>query len=117
MDTLPYAYFEDYILISRKNDLFGNAIINSSETLKTIDFNKQEMNISIFQDSLPSVGNIDDLFFYLKFSDRMEYLDCTHPGGGDSYYLDLEFRINRIEEDSILLSDFQWQETLNKGGF
>ncbi len=117
LKVLPNTYFDDYILIRRKKDLFGNPITNSSEKLKMIDLNKQEMNLLIFQDSLPPVGNKEDLYFYMKFPDRIKYVNCTHPGSSDSYYLYLEFRINRIKKDSILLSGFKWQEMLNKGGF
>lgn len=117
LDTLPNEYFEDFILIKRKNDLFGNPIQNSAEVLKGITVDKSKIEIVILQDSLPQIGAQNDLSLYLKFSDRMEYIDCIHPGSGDSYFLDLEMKMNRIFQDSIRLSEFTWKETLNKGGF
>jgi hypothetical protein len=117
LDTLPDEYFEDFILIKRDSDLFGNSIENSEKTIKEIAVNKSQIEIIILRDALPQIGEQEVLNFYLKFSDRKEYIDCFHLGSTDIYFLDLEINIRRVFMDSIYLSEFKWKETLNKGGF
>ncbi len=117
LDILPEDYFQDFVLLKRKIDLFGNTIENSWEAIKDIKVDKSKIEIVILQDSLPPIGKQNKLYFHLKFPDRINYIDCSHPGSSDRYLLDLAMNLKRVLSDSIYLSEFDWEENLIKGGF
>ncbi len=117
LGILPNEYFENFVLIKRETDLFGNTIQNSWEAIKDIKVDKSKIEMVILQDSLPPIGEQNKLYFHLKFPDRINYIDCSHPGSSDIYLLDLAMNLKRELSDSIYLSKFAWEEKLIKGGF
>ncbi len=116
LDKLPEKYFKDFYLKKGKTYPFKDGE-NSYKSLKEIKVNKSRIEIIILNNSLPDLGKEKKYYFYLKFGDRVNYIDCTHPGGPDTYYLKLEMKLKRVGVKSIELSDFKWKEKLKTGAY
>ncbi len=117
LDKLPEKYFKDFYLKTGNTYPFEDDIENSHKSLKEVKVDKTKIDITILKDFLPDLEQEKSFCFILKFGDRKDYIDCSHPGGPDSYYLKLEMKLKRTDVKSIELSDFKWKEKFKAGAY
>ncbi|MBN2662171.1 MAG: hypothetical protein JXR68_00860 [Bacteroidales bacterium] len=117
LDALPLNYFTDFNLILSDNNPQGYWWHNAAPAIDTIFVNNEKIQFTILNDSLPIIGTSLKYDFHLVFPDRRNYISCEHLGSSDCYYLDFSFVLKKVDTLNYQISDFYWDETLNKGGF
>ena len=112
-EALPVSYFQDVHLITGAIDLYGNAWQNDFELVREINaVDSQRIDI-VFEDAVRS--RLDSAIeLHLQFRDRSEYIDCSHPGAPDGYYLDLELLLEDAG-GALRIAAFDWDELFVPG--
>jgi hypothetical protein len=101
---LPLTYFTQSASLTRKG------------TYDTITFpDLSTMCVYMRSGSVPG----PDTAFTLQttFGDRMNYINCTHGGGLDSYELGLQFNLKKTDSVSYDLSGLSWKEHFHPGPY
>lgn len=114
---LPEAYFNDAFLNKVERDRFGEARLNSGDKVQNFIMDQTSLSISLNQEEAPRLGKSETYYFYFTLFDRINYIDCTHPGSADTYFLNLELEMQRINADSLAVIQFTWEEDYSAGGF
>lgn len=105
LDDLPADYFTDVGPL----DEHTNVITNSVTVTKT------NLELTLTDSIVPTVNENVDLIFNFVFGDRRNYIDCQHSGSSDSYFLELVFNLEQVEEGVFEVSDFNWNEIFAAG--
>jgi hypothetical protein len=79
---LPEAYFEEVVLADETNTDVSVLIDNITYS------NIQEITV-VFADLTAYLENENGLNFSLAFPDRRHFIDCSYPGTGDQYLLNV----------------------------
>lgn len=116
LDTLPNEYFEDYTLWSGAQDAFGNPLVNSADEIIGINVSKTKINVTFDEHTFPTLGQNKAYGIVLQFPDRQAYIDCSHPGAGDTYLLNLTWTIQNTD-NNFEIKGFSWEETFLAGPF
>ena len=112
--ALPDGYFKAVVVDQGREDRFGNPWDNDFKHLFGVEMSASGATLNIKRDSIKEGSNQGS--FHFKLPDRRSFIDCGHPGGADSYLLDLGFTIlNTVNAYSA--KDLNWKEELRKGPF
>lgn len=117
LDTLPSAYYQAANLEQRQKDPFGNDVLNTWEALDRYDFSAQEFLLYFKASALPISGSSQHYAFYFGFPDRMDYINCFHPGRSDAYRLELSFDLARDANGTLRANALKWKEFFDVGGY
>ncbi|MEO1518267.1 MAG: hypothetical protein AAFV95_24820 [Bacteroidota bacterium] len=117
LDVLPNGYFADAALIRAAKDRFGNDWVNDHEDLVRWQADSTSFLLVLKASALPVLNADETYSFHHRFPDRADHIDCTHPGSGDAYYLDLSFSLRQVAADEFEFSQLRWQESFQAGGF
>lgn len=112
--TLPDGYFRAVVTDQGKEDRFGKPWDNDFEALASVQMTATGAVLQIKEAALTEGIQKTGLHFILP--DRRNFISCDHPGGNDSYLLDIEFTIEKTQ-NTCTLKDFNWEEHLKKGPF
>lgn len=85
------------------NDYFAQVELSAETSAEVVPLIEsvtysEPRNITVsFNDIAPYLAEQDTLTFTLEFPDRIRYIDCTHPGMGDNYLLEVTLNFSRGE--------------------
>jgi len=116
-DKLPISYFDEVYIIKSENDPAGNAWQNSFEAFDSVKFSKTQAFLYLKNQFIQDNFNKLNFSLHLNFPDRVNFIECNHPGSTDVYTLDISFDITNNDNVNYDIENFSWQETLNKGGY
>ncbi len=116
-DVLPPEYFQEaHLMTSDRGYSFDNLDWqNDYNMVEKFSTDTNGLNLVLIRASLEEAKKSYELHF--RFPDRKDFIDCKHPGSKDTYYLDISFYIEKSADTNFTLSDFEWKETLIKGGY
>ena len=121
---LPINYFTDNQINSAVNDPYGKSWQNNFADIDSVvfatspkdPFHITNLVVYLKRNNFSTVSN-KNLGFHFRFPDRIKYMACKHPGGPDSYDLDLSFIISTFPNDSIQTSSFEWNQKFHAGPY
>lgn len=114
LEDLSEEYFQDADLNSNVKDRFGEEWDNDAELVESFSFSQDMFQLFFTQEDLSALGLIS---LHFRLGDRQDYIDCQHGGSGDTYYLNMEFSVEEVEEGQLKVTDFAWSEEFKAGGF
>ncbi len=112
--NLPVSYFEQIAIGKRDIDYQGNSWQNDHNLLHNITVTDSSIMLML-NDLSTQTPAPTKWHFNLELPDRRNYMDCTHIGNDDNYFIDMYFDAT-INGQQVALSDFSWKEFFNKGG-
>lgn len=111
---LTAEYYRAANISRAKIDPYGNPWENDYVLLQGFSADTFALTLYLIADSIPEGQRA--AAFHLIFPDRSAYINCSHPGGPDKYYLDVQCTLNRTK-NTCTVKDFIWKETRSKGPF
>jgi hypothetical protein len=111
---MPVEYYRAASISQARVDLYGTPWENDYSLLQGFSADTLTLILHLIADALPEGQRA--AAFHLIFPDRSAYISCSHPGGPDKYYLDLQCTLTRTKE-ICAVQNFTWKETRSKGPF
>lgn len=111
---LTREYYHAANISQAKIDPYGNPWRNDYALLRGFSADSFALTLYLIADSIPEGQR--SVAFHLIFPDRSSYINCSHPGGPDKYYLDMQCTLSRTK-DACAVKAFTWKETRSKGPF
>lgn len=112
--TLPDDYFKAVVTDQGREDRFGKPWDNDFEAVASVQMTATGAALQLKQEALTEANQKIGLHFVLP--DRRNFIPCDHPGGSDSYLLDIDFTVEKTQ-NSYRIKDIKWKEELKKGPF
>lgn len=111
---LPIAYYHSVSISKASQDPFGKPWQNNFNLLQSFEASDTSFILRFLADSL--INNQHSLGVHFIFPDRRNHIDCSHPGGADRYFLDINFLLTQ-SGNTFFVNDFSWKEKLSKGPY
>lgn len=100
LNELPETYFMDIMA--------GDSVTES--ITDSIHMDKSSAFLAIDNSVIPNLEEGKTTFLSYALGDRRNYIDCTHSGSNDIYYLNFEMALYNPDDIHIEMEEFYWFE-------
>ena len=111
MNDLTESYFSQVRLWTAS----AESIRTAMEYTESVAATKSTIRLVLKSEFVPGPGEDLNYAPLLDFPDREGYVDCSHPGNSDDYFLYLEMNIHTIDGFEYEVANFVWREEVEKG--
>lgn len=108
LDTLPELYFSEAAIV-RNEALPGGEMISNDAAFTTLALSQKDSLVLRIAPAAFADGQAEVV---VRYPDRRSFIDCSHPGSGDRYFLLL-----RLKVEAATITGFSWEEFYAAGGF